>query len=557
MIWRIQISMIIKKIQSTHPAFRQTPPTIKSRFTLLNAGLYPETLPPSFNSSDAKRAFRGLVGRLDDEKFHERKTDFSRYSGTKHDGNRRLFGTPNIVSYFHISSFIWKNWSHFDKKFEQSAYSIGKPKVMADGSDRSVKVPSLSELSKHSSENISYAPFVLKADISQCFPSIYTHSISWAAHGIDKSKLDTNSDSKDNYFNSLEYFVRNGQKGNSRGVLIGPDAYRIIAEFILCQIDINIEEKINEKIIGGVRHVDDYYIGLKSEHEAQSVLSTISECLAGYNLNINDHKTKILSSLDPINDLWAQRLRSESKTLRINDTFENIERLISEAVNISNNIGSSSPLKVIIRCFDDYKTYRSENWKFIETYLQRICQKHAHAIDYCCLTVAKKFSEDRDSIDKEGWTNICESIIKKSISFNHDHEIIWMIWLLIFIEADISISLLESISKYRNEHVKALIIQAYVDGLIKRKPKISLGDKLNTTDSTWITSLVAKSQGYSKAKFSGLYTPEFEHLASRNIKLIDFKEHRDKLSVINTSAISHTRYGYDDDQQDEDNDFFW
>ncbi len=530
---------------------------MQSRFTLLNAGLYPETLPPCFNSSDAKRAFHGLVGRLDDQKFHERKTDFSRYNGTKHDGNRRLFGTPNIVSYFHISSFIWKNWSHFDKKFDGSSYSIGKPKVMPDGSERSVKVPSLSELSKHSSDNISYAPYVLKADISQCFPSIYTHSISWAAHGIDQSKLDTNNDSAENFFNNLDYFVRNGQKGNSRGVLIGPDAYRIIAEFILCQIDINIESKIKDKVIGGVRHVDDYYIGLKSEHEAQSVLSLISECLADYSLNINDHKTKILSSLDPINDLWAQRLRSECKKLRFNNSFENIERLLSEAVNTSNKIGSSSPIKVLIRCFDDYKVYRSENWKFIETALQRICQKHAHAIDYCCLIVAKKFSDDNNSIDKDGWTNVAESIIKKGISFNHDHEIIWMTWLLLFIEAEISSSLLESMYKYKNEHVKALIIQSYIDGSIKRKPKISLGDKLNTTDSSWIVSLVAKSQEYSKAKFSGLYTPEFEHLASKNIKLIDFSEHKDKLRSINTSAISHTRYGYDDDQQDEDDDFLW
>ena len=62
---------------------------------------------------------------------------------------------------------------------------------MGEDDERAVKVPSLSELSSHASENLSYAPYILKADISQCFPSIYTHSIAWAAHGIEEAKLDT------------------------------------------------------------------------------------------------------------------------------------------------------------------------------------------------------------------------------------------------------------------------------------------------------------------------------------------------------------------------------
>lgn len=106
---------------------------MKSRFSLINSGLYPETLPPCFVSKDAKRAFHGLVGTLDSNKFHERKTEYVRYSGTKHDGSRRFFGTPNIVSYFHVSSFIWKNWGDFEANYALSSYSIGTPKIMDEG----------------------------------------------------------------------------------------------------------------------------------------------------------------------------------------------------------------------------------------------------------------------------------------------------------------------------------------------------------------------------------------------------------------------------------------
>ena len=96
-----------------------------SRFQLMNSGLYPETLPPCFVSKDAKRAFVGLVKSLDMNRFHERKTEFVRYNGTKHDGSRRFFGTPNIITYFHISSFIWRNWTEFESNYALSKFSIG------------------------------------------------------------------------------------------------------------------------------------------------------------------------------------------------------------------------------------------------------------------------------------------------------------------------------------------------------------------------------------------------------------------------------------------------
>lgn len=167
------------------------------------------------------------------------------------------------------------------------------PKLMEETDDRAVKVPSLSELSKHTSKNLRYAPFILKADIAQCFPSIYTHSIVWAAYGVDQAKRDISRKSATTYFNALDFFVHSGQRGNTRGVLIGPDAYRLIAEFVLAKIDEQLHQQVGSLIVGAVRHVDDYYIGLRTEHDAQSVLSRLREVLAGFELNLNDNKTSL------------------------------------------------------------------------------------------------------------------------------------------------------------------------------------------------------------------------------------------------------------------------
>lgn len=528
--------------------------SMKSRFGLINSGLYPETLPPCFVSKDAKRAFYGLVGTLDDSMFHQRKTEYVRYSGTKHDGSRRFFGTPNIISYFHISSFIWKNWPKFEANYALSSYSIGTPKIMDEDEERSVKVPSLSELSKRASKNLGYAPFVLKTDIAQCFPSIYTHSIAWAAHGIEESKLDTDKQSSSNSFNALDFFVQNGQRGNTRGVLVGPDAYRLIAEFVLAKIDHELSSVVGDMIVGAVRHVDDYYIGLRTEHEAQSVLSHLREVLATFELNLNDQKTKILSSLDPINDLWAQRLRDHMQLSGSHMEHGRIERAITEAVTSAKEIGSDSPIKILFRSFDEGRVYDSPQWDFVEQNIQRIVHKHPHAIDYACLLVAKRKARGLE-IDAEGWLAVSEIIIRRCFALNHHHEVLWMVWLLIVCGIPLPTAMVEELAKSQNAHIRALLVQAHVDGKLARKPKLALGASLSTMDANWLVNLVARSQEFSKAAFSGLYSDEFDHLASRQIKLVDFEDHLSRIEENDRRAISRTRYGYDDDEEDDPD--FW
>jgi hypothetical protein len=389
------------------------------------------------------------------------------------------------------------------------------------GDERAVKVPSLSELSKHASKNLHYAPYILKADIAQCFPSIYTHSIAWAAHGIDESKGDTKKDSTTNIFNTLDFLVRNGQRGNTRGVLVGPDAYRLIAEFILAKIDNELSASVGEIIVGAVRHVDDYYIGLRTEHDAQSVLSHLREMLSTYELNLNDQKTKIYSSLEPINDLWAQRLRDHMISSTDLVRHELLERAITEAVTTSNEIRSDSPIKILLRSLDQVKIYQSTHWEFVEQNLQRIVQKHPHAIDYVCLLIAKRKALG-NTIDNVGWSAVAEIIIRRSLALSHDHEVVWMLWMMIVSDLQVLPALIEELSKSRNAHVRAMLVQAYVDGKLTRKPKLALGAPLSTVDSNWLVNLVARSQGFSKASFSGLYSDYFEHLAKRKIKLIDF-----------------------------------
>ncbi|WP_395680223.1 RNA-directed DNA polymerase [Inquilinus sp.] len=503
-------------------------------------------------TSDIKRAFRGIIGDLDARRFYrKRDTNYAKYSATKHDGSRRFYGSPNPVSYFNICSFIESNWKTFSKRFANSPYSISSPRLGSEGDDRSIIIPSLSELSEKVSLNIKHSPFILKADISQFFPSLYTHSISWSAHGISQAKADTSIRSKLNNFNKLDFFVQNTQLMQTRGILIGPDAFRLVAEFIASDIDRKLQDRAGTLIIGGARHVDDFYIGVRSEVDALAVLSHLREVLQQYELQINDSKTKIINALEPIDDVWAQDLRA-MPLRRFSLTHAEISHLLDKAFEISKQINSESPLKIALRRLDKERLYyRSEHWISIEPKLQRILHHFPHSIDYVSLLVVKRLAIG-DEIDKDGWKSTIHYVLHKSISLNHHHEIAWLLWMMFVCDISIERDTLQELSKMRNTHILSLLVQAYIDNRCPYKPDIHLGAKLSSVDENWILNLVARSGGFTKASFSEDLKSEFEYLANKRVVLLDFNQHIDTVKKRETRAISKSRYGYDADDDDDD-----
>ncbi len=525
------------------------------RYSLLQKGLFPETLPPCFTTVDLKRAMRGIVPAVRAKALHKRPTDYVRYNGTKHDGNRRYFGSPNPISYFYVSEFIAARWDEFLDRFSASPFSVSRPRLGRATDDRPVIIPSLSELTTEASKKIGHSPFILKTDIAQFFPSIYTHSISWAAHGISRSKSDTDPASSELYFNRLDFFVRNCQMAETRGVLVGPDAFRLVSEYVVGGLDQELIDAVGDEIVGAARHVDDYYIGLRSESSALLVLSKLREILQRYSLNVNDGKTKVLSGLEPLNDLWAQSLRKEARDLpRFGQHIvDDVLLFVNRAVELSANLKSDSPVKIALRALDQSKSYNAHYWHHIEPYLQRIIFHHPHCIDYVALIVAKRVAIGED-IDKSGWTSAVHDLLRRHLAFNHHHEVVWLLWLSLCCELHLPEDLIAALVANPNAYIRALVIAGFTSGRIARRPKMSLGSRLPSTDQSWILNLHARSAGYSKASFSGAMAGEFEHLADRSVKLIDIQEHLDKVKRGTSHAISRTRYGYDGDDEDADPD---
>lgn len=526
------------------------------RDKLLDKGFFPEVLPPCFDSEKLAVSFRGIKSELSKKALH-RKRDcrYSRYSGTKHSGGRRAYATVNPIPYFQVANFIGKHWEKIESKLASSEFSLDAPKFTDEDSDRAIQIASLNSLDEAISSRMGYSPYMLKSDISQFYPSIYTHSISWAFHGIQESKSDLDVKSKKVFFNQLDYVVQKCQSQQTRGLLVGPDAFRLIAEIISTDMDSRISTLIDKKAVGVVRYVDDYYFGCRDELDAAVILSALRETLATFELQVNDHKTRIVPTKLPTDDGWADEIRER----RLNALVPGMgfqqgpAKLLDDAVRYCEKFESASPLKLAVRRLDESRVVmHNDEWEKVEPRLQRYAYHYPHCLDYICLLVAKRVATGGD-VDREGWSGVTNLVLRRGFQFGYHHEVCWLLWLSFIAKFDIDKDLLGLALNSRNSHISSLTWAAFSEGLftLDRRPKHNAS--FNSTEADWLLSLTLRSHGVSSRAFSGQLRSEFEHLLDNKIKLINFEKYMKSASNISSRAISRSKFGYDDDENvDED-----
>ena len=138
---------------------------------------------------------------------------------------------------------------------------------------------------------------MIQLDISKCFDSIYTHSISWALFGKSQTKQSIPA-SNFSFGGVFDKIIRRLNNNETKGIVIGPEFSRIFAEIILQSIDVAIEvnlkkrrSDLNHKADYRVfRYVDDYFIFLKDLSSKDLFIEAVQEALKDVKLSINMSK---------------------------------------------------------------------------------------------------------------------------------------------------------------------------------------------------------------------------------------------------------------------------
>ncbi|SFN77453.1 Reverse transcriptase (RNA-dependent DNA polymerase) [Roseovarius lutimaris] len=133
-------------------------------------------------------------------------------------------------------------------------------------------------------------------DVSNCYPSIYTHSIAWALHGREHAKKHRHD--KKLLGNQLDKLITSSREGQTNGIPQASLLSHLVAELILGYCDTYIKKKL-DGLTGIVilRYRDDYRIFANSDTDCAKGLKAISECLNIFGMKLGASKTSRTSNV--------------------------------------------------------------------------------------------------------------------------------------------------------------------------------------------------------------------------------------------------------------------
>lgn len=188
-----------------------------------------------------------------------------------------------------------------------------------------------------------------RIDLSRCFDSIYTHSISWCVFGKKQAKfsLDETNGTFAGQFDKLMQAMNHGE---TNGIVIGPEFSRIFAEIILQSIDkqlvhnlaskANLHHRVDYEIF---RYVDDYFLFFNEDKDRAVIFNELASLLNQQKLGINESKTKVYEK--PI--ITEMTIAKEKISVVLNE-YVRVPKDDAELEKPSGVIGSSGSVTVPI-----------------------------------------------------------------------------------------------------------------------------------------------------------------------------------------------------------------
>lgn len=302
-----------------------------------------EELPPVFTS---RQLVPGVAAKLIELEHRREGYDQVEYLMTRHTNVARPISIPHPLPYCHLVKSIVDNWEQISYICENDLSKI-RPDEHADG--RLILMDYGDEYSKTDiALRFGFGKkFRVHTDITNCFPSIYTHAIPWALVGFQYSKKHRKSS---HWFNRIDFCQRMIKRGETQGIAIGPATSNIISESILSKVD-----EILSKDFSYFRYIDDYTCYCETYEEGQLFLRRLREELKKYKLVLNIKKTKTVELPTSIESDWIVDISTRMPNGYLNDkgvkfysSNESI-RFIDYAVRINEKYPDGSVLKFAVK----------------------------------------------------------------------------------------------------------------------------------------------------------------------------------------------------------------
>lgn len=469
------------------------------------------------------------------------------YSAAAYGLRRREMLIPNPVNQLLVAYIIGENWDGIQHHYKKSAISKSKhwvyPSEPKEGSDydRSPAVAITMGREAHKKERllkIAGHTHILKADISQFFPSVYTHSIGWALMGKSEYKaMFKSTKGRICWGDDLDAAIRKGNGGQTTGIPIGPDTSHIVSEIVMTAIDEVVQEKLGDRLKAGYRYVDDYFLCFDSQKDAEFALAEIQKAAREYELAVNDRKTEVLQSIDHTEESWSRQLRAidndrpiqkQGKTCDFKKLLDPLflgkskqhksnERswlthFASEAFAMAKKYPYESVMNYALKILrrvpmpSGDEAARDmplclENWDLYESILVRIVTAYPYTADRVAEILCECGKQPPYSyfMNREKLSDAMSLLIKRHAPRDYHTETAWALWLAKVLRLEIADDAMQYLPQVKSGVCALLALDNIHSGLVKTTPDTSpwlarIEDGLH--ERCWLLAYEAPQRGW-------------------------------------------------------------
>lgn len=516
---------------------------------LMAKGYFPKELPLPFTTTDFGRDVWEILGEWEAQKVYQidaksagkiaGKSKSGSYlydvpfaelevmSKPKRGYERRDIHITHPVPQALLARELCENWPAVQKWLSRRRYSEDEIAI-SSAYDRSVKGINFPMHRAKKSYLTATSDWVVKTDITRFYPSIYTHSIAWAAYGKEAVKAGLKK-YKGSLADRLDILVRATNRNQTVGIPIGPETSRIIAEVISARIDDDFSIKNPSLERSSIdRLQDDWLIGVSSLEKAEHALSSISSIYRSYNLEINGSKTAIERLIAQSEDRWLSEINSflshGSSSLsgsRLREFLTLCLRLQTENMN--------EPVMNYALAVIEAKRYSSTDVELLESFLLKAAVISPISLASICRIILN-FEVKSGSVSKTRIRDRFTILAERSLEKGHHFEVIWLLYTLRGLKTQlVSKRISEMILETQSSAIALLLLDMKEKGLCKCSLPIGkwegeISEDRILGDWSWLRTYEGIRHGWLSEKNNLKAHPFFKPMFDRDIVFYDPKK---------------------------------
>ncbi|WP_299719945.1 RNA-directed DNA polymerase [uncultured Tateyamaria sp.] len=521
---------------------------MKVHQALLQKGYFPKELPSVFTTQDfgthvddileewqAAGVFKKVAvpGKLPGGKkkrgaysYKLLSAEAERISKPKRGYERRDIHITHPLPQALLAREIGTNWRSVQRWLSRQTFSEDEIRIGQEF-ERAIKGINFAVHEAKKSYLQATADWVVTTDITRFYPSIYTHSIAWAAYGKERVKQNLNA-YQGSLADRLDLLIRSCNRNQTVGIPVGPETSRIIAETVSARIDQEYMARFPKVTTESIdRLQDDWTIGVGSLEEAEKVLSAVSAMYRGFSLDINGSKTSIDRIASERQSAWISEmgafLSHRSGTLvgaRLREFLE--LTLILQSQNPSAPVVSYA-LSVV-----EGVDIEAGDVPATESFLIKAAVVAPISLDRICRVILDIQNRTKSLSPKrigQRFVNLTETALEKGRCY----EAIWLLYTLRGLKRPVDIRpLFEWVATEPSATVALLLLDMRAKGLCVGKLPIQaweskISEESVNTDWTWLLAYEGYRHGWLTDHLKLMDKPFFKSMATRDVVFYDPK----------------------------------